>query len=158
MSIEENKELVRQFCVGIDEKFVRQALKTENPMAVLIERTRKDFEKLMTPDFTAHSMGGEVNLDNYIQMNAMMCMAIPDCSIPIKYMVAEGDYVVVFLSIGGTFEGPWMGPQGMVQGTGKKVMWDSAYLCRCNKGKIAEIWAYHDTLAMMQQLGVIPKQ
>jgi len=157
MSIEENKELVRRFCIGPGEKFIRQALKTENPMAVLVERTRKDFEKLMAPDFIAHGMGGEANLDNYIQMNAMMCIAMPDMSFPIKHVVAEGDYVAAFLNTCGTHEGPMILPQSTAQGTGNKIKFDSMYFFRCEKGKIAEIWACHDTLTMMQQFGTIPK-
>jgi predicted ester cyclase len=157
MSIKENKELVRRFFTGPGEEFIRQALKTENPMAVLIERTRKDFKKLMTPDFTAHGMGGEANLDNYVQINAMMCMAMPDMSFPIKYMVAEGDFVAVFCNTCGTHEGPMMSPMGTIQGTDNKINFDSVYFCRCDKGKIAEIWGCHDTLTWMQQLGVMPK-
>jgi predicted ester cyclase len=158
MSVEKNKELVRRFLTGPGEKFIRQALKNENPMAVLIERTRKDFEKLMTPDFIAHGMGGEANLDNYIQINAMMCMSMPDMSFPVKHTVAEGDFVAVFVNTCGTHEGPMMFPQGTVQGTGNKIKYESMYFFRCNKGKIAEIWACHDTLTMMQQFNAIPKR
>jgi len=158
MSIKENKELVRRFFTGPGEKFIRQALKTANPMAVLTERTRKDFEKLMTPDFIAHGMGGEANLDYYVQINAMMCMGMPDMSFPVKHMVAEGEYVAVFCNTCGTHEGPMMTPNGIVQRTGNKIKFDSVYFCRCDKGKIAEIWGCHDTLTWMQQVGVMPKQ
>ncbi len=158
MSIEENKELVRRFFTPPDEKFIRQALKTENPIAVLTERTRKDFETLLTPDFKVHSMGGEANFDLYLQINTMMCIGIPDVSFQIDHMVAEGDYVALYFTTRGTHEGPIMGPQGTLQETGNKINYDGAYFCRCDKGKIAEAWACFDTLTEFQQFGMIPKQ
>jgi predicted ester cyclase len=157
MSVEDNKEIVRRFFTGPGEKFIREALKKENPMAILMERTRKDFEALMTPDFFAHGMGGQANLENYIQINAMMCMGMPDVNFPVKHIVAEGDYVAVFCNTCGTHEGPMPTPNGILQGTGEKVKFDSVYFFRCDKGKIAEIWGCHDTLTWMQQLGAIPK-
>jgi predicted ester cyclase len=158
MSVKENKELLRRFFAPLDEKFNRETLKTENPRAVMAEKVRRDFEDFLTPDFTVHITGQTVHLEEYIQSNVMMCLGIPDVSFPIDHMIAEGDYVAVFFTVHGTHEGPMLGPQGVMPGTGNKFNYDGVYLCRFDKSKIAEVWACYDTLTMMQQLGAIPKK
>jgi predicted ester cyclase len=159
MPTEENKELVRRFFTGPGEEFIRQALKTENPMAVLMERTREDFSELLTPDFKIHSTFGNLSLEEYVQNNVMTCLAIPDVSFPIDHMVAEDDKVMIRFTMRGTFEGKMqVPPWGDIQGKGNKLNCAGVYTCRFTNGKIAEAWALYDTLTLMQQIGVFPNQ
>ena len=79
--------------------------------------------------------------------------AFPDVKVtPIQY-VAEGDYVMVFLSMTGTHKGTFAG----IPPTGKSFNFTDADLVRFDKtGKAIEHWAVQDGSAMMMQLGVVP--
>jgi predicted ester cyclase len=159
MGVKENKELVRRFFIPLDEKFHREALKAENPRAVLENKVRKDFNEFLTPDFKVHSTFGDASFEEYLQTNVSTCLAIPDVTFSIDDMVAEGDKIMIRFTTRGTLEGTMPGPPGMgnIGGTGNKLNYAGVYTCRFAKGKIAEVWALYDTLTMMQQLGVMPK-
>lgn len=79
-------------------------------------------------------------------------VAFPDYHEELEEMIAEGDKVVVRLTITGTQLGQW-GPLGP---TGKPVRFEEIVILRFVDGKVAEQRGIPDNLAALRQLGVIP--
>ena len=77
--------------------------------------------------------------------------AFPDVETKIEHIVAENDFVVVFLSFTGTHKGEFRG----MPPTNKKVSIRSADLYRIENEKIVEHWDVVDQLNLLQQTGVI---
>jgi len=77
---------------------------------------------------------------------------LPDISFTIEDVVAEGDKVVVRLTIRGTHKGNFRG----VAPTGKSVVIDALEVFRMSGGKAIEGWMQWDMMGLMQQLGVLP--
>jgi len=67
-------------------------------------------------------------------------------------VVAEGDFVVVRNTIGGTHNGPLMG----ISPTGLSVTFTDICFHRLMDGKVAETWQCYDLLGILQQIGVVP--
>ena len=45
-----------------------------------------------------------------------------------------------------------------IRATGKRLEMTGIVIYRIESGRIVERWARHDTLGMLQQLGVLPQQ
>jgi predicted ester cyclase/ketosteroid isomerase-like protein len=89
--------------------------------------------------------------------------AFPDAHSTIDLLLAEGDWVVALLTRTGTHTGVASGmyvdqvmPDGVIPPTCRPVTLTGAFICRIHDGRIAEIRALGDRLALFQQLGVIP--
>lgn len=79
--------------------------------------------------------------------------AFPDVKVSAIRYVAEGDYVMTFVSMSGTHKGNFAG----IPPTGKSFNFMDADLIRFDSnGKAIEHWAVQDGSAMMMQLGVVP--
>ena len=76
----------------------------------------------------------------------------PDGKSTIDDITADGEKVWSRATARGTNTGPFMG----MPPTGKRVTYEFLDVCRFAGGKIVEHWGVTDSLAMMQQLGVIP--
>ena len=88
------------------------------------------------------------------QFFAMIRTAFPDLNMAIEDMVAEGDRVVVRVTMSGTHQGEFMG----IPATGKRISVPTIDIMRFDGEKVAEHWGVTDTMAMMQQLGAMPDQ
>ena len=82
----------------------------------------------------------------------MLFAAFPDLHATIQDLIAEGDLVVDRMTCEGTHRGLFMGAAP----TGKRVKWSFIDIHRIVDGKVVEHWAEADTIALMQQLGLIP--
>jgi predicted ester cyclase len=71
----------------------------------------------------------------------------------VEDQVAEGNKVVTRFSGGGRHTGNLLGAPS----TGKGLRWTGIIISRFENGKIAEEWAEFDGLALLQQLGLVPK-
>jgi len=78
--------------------------------------------------------------------------AFPDYHEELEEMVAEGDKVVVRLTITGTQLGQW----GPLPPTGKPVRLEEIVFLRFVDGKVVEQRGIPDNLAALRQLGVVP--
>ena len=78
--------------------------------------------------------------------------AFPDGHMAIDDLVVEGDKVVARYTLTGTHKGEFMG----IPATNKKVTGWVIEIDRVAGGKCVEGWSRMDTLALMQQLGVVP--
>jgi steroid delta-isomerase-like uncharacterized protein len=74
--------------------------------------------------------------------------AFPDLHVTPKFMVAEGDKVVIYYNMTGTNKGAFMGQPA----SGKKINIDGIDIVRIANGKAVEHWAFGDSMAMMQQM------
>jgi steroid delta-isomerase-like uncharacterized protein len=78
--------------------------------------------------------------------------AIPDAVMDIEQEIAEGENVVLRWRVRGTHLGAFMSRPP----TGKQVTWTGITMYRIVDGKVVEERGEEDTLALVQQLGVIP--
>jgi predicted ester cyclase len=67
-------------------------------------------------------------------------------------MVAEGDRVVVRLTVLGTHQGSAIPFLQGVKPTGRPIVWTHHHTFRFTDGKIAEHWANRDDLGFLRQV------
>ena len=85
--------------------------------------------------------------------NAVMTRtAFPDFRNPLDLIVADGDIAVSYGRAIGTHTGGMMG----MPPTGKAFDVPTFGMLRFRDGQAIERWGVHDTMVMMQQLGVLP--
>jgi steroid delta-isomerase-like uncharacterized protein len=137
MSAEESKGIVRQF------------------WGVWGEGNIDLVDELLAPDYVNHSPATPdlpTGPDGVKGVVAMFRSGMPDLSVLVEDMIAEGDKVATRYTLEGTHEGELFG----VPPTGQRLSIKSISVERVSDGKIREHWRITDTLDMMQQLGVIP--
>jgi predicted ester cyclase len=103
------------------------------------------------PDYVNHKMPG--GLQAVKQMFSTLLEAFPDLRMSVDSIGAEGDRVWVRTTMRGTQQGPFMG----MPPTSKTVAVTTVNELRIENGKVAEEWGVTDTLAMWQQLGIMPQ-
>lgn len=136
MSLEQNKVIVLKFYAAFDQKDVEQG------------------RELMSSNIVGRGMGTATlnGYDAFMQYGMMMFAAFPDGRHILEEVIAEDDKVVTR----GTFSGTHRGELMVIPPTGKQVEFSVVHIDRLVNGKIVEHWGQGDTLAMMQQLGVVP--
>lgn len=70
----------------------------------------------------------------------------------IHHLIAEDDLVTVHATYHGRQTGEFMG----IPPTGREVAYDYVHILRFRDGKAVEHWSVRDSMALMQQLGVMP--
>jgi steroid delta-isomerase-like uncharacterized protein len=78
--------------------------------------------------------------------------AVPDVTVTVEDMIAEGDQIAIRVRLRGTNEGEFMG----MPATGKAIDLPSMGVLRFGDGEIVERWIALDQMDLLQQLGVIP--
>ena len=126
-----NKELIKSF---IEEVFNKRNLEVIDKyhaakLTNLPGKTAESFKKFLTTLFSG----------------------FPDLHVNIEHILAENDFVLVFLNFTGTHRG---GFEGMIP-TNKLVKIRSADLYRIENGKIVEHWDVVDRLDLLKQTGAI---
>jgi predicted ester cyclase len=77
--------------------------------------------------------------------------AFPDLEVDVRWVVAEGDMVVVFQDVRGTQQGPWLFVQ---EPTGRRVETSFALAFRFDEdGQIVDQWLGSNFIEMLVQLG-----
>ena len=71
----------------------------------------------------------------------------------VEDLIAEGDKVVVRLTVRGTHQGDFLG----MPPTGKVVTYAGIAICRFAGSKVVEYRSSVDLLGLLQQLGAIPQ-
>jgi predicted ester cyclase len=133
MSVEENKEVVRQFYAFFQ---------------------RKEFDaanSLVSPGFISHRTTGDMSGDQLLGDTTAIFKAFPDTSISIEHLIGEGDLVSFREVATGTHTGEYMG----IPPTGKKFKIVNACTLRIHDGKWAEAWTNIDQFNQLQQLGAV---
>jgi predicted ester cyclase len=78
--------------------------------------------------------------------------AFPDLVHRVEEMVAEGETVVARFSAAGTHSGAWHG----MAPTGRAIRYEGVTFARLEGGKVVEHRTLWDTLAVLEQLEVVP--
>jgi steroid delta-isomerase-like uncharacterized protein len=136
MSTEQNLALVRRFLDGIN----RQNLDV--------------LDEVCAPDYVAHFPGapGPLTRETIKPVWAQFFAAFPDLSHVLEDILADGDRVVMRMTIAGVHQGEFMG----MPPTGRAVSIGSINFLHCADGRIVEQWIDYDGLGMLQQLGAMP--
>jgi steroid delta-isomerase-like uncharacterized protein len=137
MSAEESKAIVRKFWSVWDEGNIDLV------------------DELLAPDYVNHNPAAPdlpTGPDGVKGVVAMFRSGMPDLSVLVEDMMAEGDKVATRYTLEGTHEGKLFG----VPPTGQQLSIKSISVERVSDGKIREHWRITDSLDMMQQLGVVP--
>jgi steroid delta-isomerase-like uncharacterized protein len=138
MSTKDNKALIRRFF---------EEVYTQKNLAAI--------EELIAPNHIDHSASAAGSLDGpegSRHLIGMMLTAFPDLHVTIEDMIAEGDKVVVRMTMHGTQQGAL----GSIPPTRKQVALSTIDIVRIAGGQIAEEWGIDDRLGLLQQLGLVP--
>ena len=135
MSLEDNKQLARDYFKAFLAKDVAW------------------FGDHIEPGFRRHDPGlpfEVVGPQGVEQLADALLPAIPDMRLEIEDVVAEGEKVLVRLTIHGTHGGELLG----IPATGRTLQVAVLDLFHIRDGRLAEHWALLDNLGMLKQLGV----
>jgi predicted ester cyclase len=114
------------------------------------------FETICDPACTIPDLafyGLPPTLEGYKQLMAGTGSAFSDFSQTLEAIVAEGDTVMVWGTLGATHSGPWRN----IAATNKRISWRAVEYYRFARGKVIEFRFLFDTFALLQQIGAIPK-
>ena len=79
--------------------------------------------------------------------------SFPDVHMEVIDLIAEGDKVVGRFTCSATHKGPWRGHPA----TGRRFEHvDEVSIFRLRDGRIVAVWSLEDTLARLEQLGLMP--
>ena len=134
MTVDENKAVVRRFA---------EEVWSQGNLEVLGD--------LVTGDVARN--GQRLGVDGMGGVVAMIRGALPDLRGEIVDLIGEDDKVVWRYVSRGTHRGPLMG----VPATGRRVEYTGTATLRLVDGRIAEIWDNVDLLALLQQIGAVPR-
>jgi predicted ester cyclase len=81
-----------------------------------------------------------------------MRTTLPDFTMCVEQIVAEGDWVATRVTGRGTHKGEWMN----IKPTGREIRLRGINLDRLKDGKIVEHWGEADTIGMLLQMGIDP--
>jgi steroid delta-isomerase-like uncharacterized protein len=136
--IEQNKALVRRFGDAMNAR-------------------RWDLlDEIVAPDFVRHCQATPgVDVRSLQAFKAFVrddTATFPDSVQTLRHIVADGDFVAVWL----TYEGTQRGPMGPFPPSGKRMQLDVGAVLRVEGGKLAEMWVTWDNMAALAQLGHLP--
>jgi predicted ester cyclase len=138
MGLEENKQLCRDY------------------FAAFLARDTDWMAQHISPDFVRHDPGLPFEVrgpEGVAQLHDALMPAFPDMELPFADFVAEGDKVLVRLSVQGTHTGPF----GELAATGRRIDIGVMDLFQIRDDVLVEHWALLDNLGMMRQLGALPE-
>jgi steroid delta-isomerase-like uncharacterized protein len=114
------------------------------------------FGELLADDFVEHedSPGLEPTKEGVKALFRTYVAAFPDLRFNAEDVIASGDRVVARARVSGTHQGEFLG----IPATGKSIDMQLIDIVRFrDDGLACEHWGVSDTLALMQQLGVVPE-
>ena len=136
-STEKNKAIVRQF---------EEETRNHGNLDVV--------DELVSPSYVDHGNSQELaSLEALKQGRAHARKQMPDLRLDIDDLIAEDDRVAMRWTLRGTVKGDLDTPVARFAAAGKRVRLTGMTIFRLANGKIVEIWASADDLALYQQLG-----
>jgi steroid delta-isomerase-like uncharacterized protein len=111
-------------------------------------------DELVDSAFVNHNTqeGLAPDRDGYRQYMAEVRASFPDVELAIEDFIAEADKVAVRYAGQGSHLGAMMGAPP----TGKRVTFSGINVFRLAGGRVVERWVMHDSLGVLQQLGLFP--
>jgi steroid delta-isomerase-like uncharacterized protein len=137
MSLEANKELCRNY------------------FRAFLAGDTAWMKRHIAPDFVRHDPGLPFEVrgpEGVAKLHDALMPAFPDMQLPLEDFVAEGEKVLVRLTIRATHTGAF----GELAATGKRIEVSVLDLFQIRDGVLIEHWALLDNLGMMKQLGALP--
>ena len=107
------------------------------------------FDELVAADYDDHLAGATAGRENLKKYFRDLRNALPDLSLPIVAMVAEGDLVAVLNHVRGTHLGDFAG----VLARGNPIDAQAFQLYRIGGGQLAEHWEVADFMTLFKQMG-----
>jgi steroid delta-isomerase-like uncharacterized protein len=83
--------------------------------------------------------------------------AMPDVKGTITNAITSGETVLLEVTWSGTQTGPLVGPGGTIPPSGKRQETRAAFLFAFRGSKVQELRHYFDMMALLQQLGAVPR-
>ncbi len=114
-------------------------------------RERDSVERFLTPGYVDHAYTPHT-ADGLMTTAGELAAAFPDHCGTVEAVAAQGDKVMVRLTLRGTHDGPFRGTPP----TGNPVEVTVYREYRLIDGKIAEHWALLDTATLLRQIGSRP--
>jgi len=96
--------------------------------------------------------GHEPTLAGFSQKTAYFCSIFPDLEEDLQDIIASGDTVATRWVLTGSQQREFMG----IPASGQTITVEGMNFYRLKDGRVTDIWAQFDGVAMMQQLGAIP--
>ena len=111
-------------------------------------------DEVMAPGFVEHQAGiSPATVDGVKRSISSLRAAFPDMTLRIEEIVVSGDEAWARSTGRGTHRGPFMG----LPATGKPFTVTVMDVCRFEDGKMVEHWGVADQLALMAQIGALPR-
>ena len=113
------------------------------------------FGDLMADGFVEHEEMGDAAAGKAgaLEFFRGLRAAFPDMHMAVEDLIADGDKAVARFRATGTHQGEFMG----IPATGRSIDVQGIDIMRFDgAGLVCEHWGVTDTMAMMQQLGVVP--
>lgn len=123
------------------------------PEEIATKQSLDVIDELLTENYVEHGPFGQETVGRDADKEKMRAFldAFSDFEATVEDVVSEGDTVALRVTLRGTHDGEFMG----IAPTGKSIEIQNMVFTRIEDGKIAERWVQPDTLALMQQLGVV---
>jgi predicted ester cyclase len=145
MGVEENKATTRRAWEATDFKGI--------PPSEINSTMNRIWPEIFNPEFVIHSGITELPLEQFLQYWTSRLSAFPDQECTIEDIIAEGDKVMVRLTIRGTHQGEFMG----IPATGKKIVEEMVAIAHYKNGRMSEGWGYYGPGGnILQLLGISP--
>jgi lactoylglutathione lyase len=110
---------------------------------------------LVAPDFVNHAAGPQ-GRDGLRATVAALDHDLADLHHEVHRIVAEGDIVVVHMSLIGVHRNSAMPLLTGVPVSGHEIRWTFIHIWRVADGRIAEHWACRDDVGLLAQVGAWP--
>jgi predicted ester cyclase len=137
VSIEESKQLIRRFYAE-----------------VVGAADYSNLDSFVAADYVVHNAAEESSRGPDVVRTHLEAirMTLPDFTVQLEDIFAEGDHVITRVMERGTHLGEWM----CIKPTGREVRLRGINIDRVDRGRIAEHWGEADTIGMLAQMGVDP--
>lgn len=107
-------------------------------------------DDLFAPDFIDHAHPEMLRgLEGALRLARQTRAAFSRTNLTVRHLLSEGDLAAFHFRLSGTHTGQL----DALAPTGKRVLIEGIDLIRVADGRIAELWSYQNTVAMLRQLG-----
>lgn len=106
------------------------------------------------PDVVHYSEDREVSSPNMVELMKDGLRAFPDLQLDVKSILAEGDKVILRITVTGTHKAEFAG----VEPTGRNASWHLVEELRFREGKVIEHWDVINYMPMLKAIGKVPSE
>jgi C-1 hydroxylase len=108
---------------------------------------------LWSPNLVHHHRDGDYGRDDVFTLMSGFMEAFPDLRFDVQQVLADGDFVSAHMIARATHQKDFAG----FPATGREIEVTVMGMIRISDGRIVEHWNVMDELALMQQLGLLPR-